>query len=88
MIIKCALMAGVLCNALSDIPAYIWLNCILTDRKKGTIYAVYVGLILLSHVAFFSVMRTEFQRLKDFVIWNVIDKMDNLEKNYSKLEKH
>jgi hypothetical protein len=29
------------------------------------VYAVLVGLILLSHVAFFFVVRSEFQRLKD-----------------------
>ena len=36
-----------------------------TVSCKGWCYDVLVGLILLSHVAFFFVMRTEFLRLKD-----------------------
>ncbi|CAB3979664.1 Hypothetical predicted protein [Paramuricea clavata] len=87
--IKCVLMAGVIFNSLSDIPANVWLNCILNRNKdaKGPCYDGFVGLILLSHVAFFFVMKTEFRRLRDVAIWHVADRIDNLETNQSKLQK-
>ena len=54
-----------------DIPLHIWIECIMThydsDERKlsEASYDALVGVVLLSHLAFFVVLRAEFLRLKD-----------------------
>ncbi|XP_028406361.1 uncharacterized protein LOC114528843 [Dendronephthya gigantea] len=81
--VKCILLAAVMANAVTDIPSYIWLNCILEDENPAEdafkCYDILIGLVLLSHIAFFFVMRTEFLRLKDVARWRVAGEIDNLD---------
>ncbi|XP_046839316.1 uncharacterized protein LOC124433567 [Xenia sp. Carnegie-2017] len=80
VVVKCALLAGVLFNSISYIPSYIWLKCIFKydDIVTGVFYDALVGLIISSHIVFFFVMRAEFLRLKDVARWHVASRIHDL----------